>query len=144
MTPSSRQKLHEAKEGALEVLLHNARNGQGGLPSTAAWGYPEPYTRDLLIASLGILVSGNEELRSSLGLVLRTVAKNQSRLGHIPSLVDAPDDRGASDTTPLFLLALALYRSATGQTGFLAGAARKALAWMAYQSPDDIDRKSVV
>ncbi|MBZ5638825.1 MAG: amylo-alpha-1,6-glucosidase [Acidobacteriia bacterium] len=107
------------------------------MPRTAAWGYPEPYTRDLLIASLGILVSGNQELVASLRRVLRTLARNQSPLGHVPSLVDAPEDRGASDTTPLFLLALALYRETTGERGFLAGAARKALAWMSYQSPDD-------
>jgi hypothetical protein len=137
MTPSLWKKVDKAREAALEVLLHNARHGHGNLPRTAAWGYPEPYTRDLLIASLGILVSGNQELVASLRLVLQTLARNQSPLGHIPSLVDAPEDRGASDTTPLFLLALALYRKAAGERGFLAGAARKALVWMSYQSPDD-------
>lgn len=122
---------------ALEVLLHNARHGREHLPRTAAWGYPEPYTRDLLISSLGILVSGNSELVTSLGRVLQTLAKNQSPLGHMPSLIDAPDDRGASDTTPLFLLCLAWYRRATNNPRFLAAAARKALVWMSYQSPDD-------
>jgi hypothetical protein len=55
----------------------------------------------------------------------------------MPSLIDAPEDRGASDTTPLFLLALAWYRKATGKARFLAAPARKALTWMSYQSPDD-------
>lgn len=137
MTPTFSKKVAEARAAALEVLLYNARHGRGDLPRTAAWGYPEPYTRDLLIASLGALVSGNDELVASLGRVLRTLAKNQSPLGHVPSLIDAPDDRGASDTTPLFLLAVAWYRKATGNAGFLAAPARRALAWMSYQSPDD-------
>lgn len=126
-----------ARTVAVEVLLNNARNGRGGLPRTAAWGYPEPYTRDLLIAALGILVSGNHELIGSLARVLRTLAKHQSPRGHIPSLVDVPMDRGASDTTPLFLLALACYRRHTNRPTYLAPAARKALTWMSYQSPDD-------
>jgi hypothetical protein len=134
---SKHESVEQAREAAVEVLLHNARHGRSGLPRTAAWGYPEPYTRDLLVASLGILVSGNVELYASLRQILRTLAKNQSPLGHVCSLVDSPDDRGASDTTPLFLLALAFYRQATGQAAFLGPAAKKALAWMSYQSPED-------
>ena len=70
MDTSLRKRVAAAKEAALEVLLHNARHGRHGLPRTAGWGYPEPYTRDLLIASLGVLVSGNDELRASLRSVL--------------------------------------------------------------------------
>lgn len=137
MTPESLAVIAKGRAAALDVLLYNSRNGRSNLPRTAAWGYPEPYTRDLMIASLGILVSKNRELVAAHARVLRTLAKNQSPLGHMPSLIDAPDDRGASDTTPLFLLSLAWYRTATGKRDFLAGAARKALTWMAYQSPDD-------
>src|SRR5450755_1846700 len=102
--------VEEAKQAALEVLLYNARDGRNGLPRTAAWGYHEPYTRDLLIGALGTLVSDQPELVASLGRVLLALADNQSPHGHIPSLVDVPVDRGASDTTPLFLIALALYQ----------------------------------
>ncbi|MES1176567.1 MAG: glycoside hydrolase 100 family protein [Myxococcales bacterium] len=129
--------IDDAKRAALEVLLYNARDGRGGLPRTAAWGYPEPYTRDLLIGALGTLVSGNEELIASLRRVLEVLAENQSPHGHIPSLVDAPGDRGASDTTPLFLIALALYREHLDDHGFLAEAGEKAHVWMCYQSPED-------
>src|SRR5450432_4237931 len=108
MASSLSPAVEEAKQAALEVLLNNARDGRNGLPRTAAWGYPEPYTRDLLIAALGVLVSGNQELTTSLRLVLETLAKSQSELGCISSLVDVPEDRGASDTTPLFLFSLAL------------------------------------
>jgi hypothetical protein len=132
-----RAPVEAAKRAALEVLLFNARSSGTGLPRTAAWGYPEPYTRDLMLCSLGVLVSRNDELMSSLRRVLETLAKNQSPRGHIPGLADDPEDRGSSDTTPLFLVSLALYRRATGEESFLEDAAQRALTWMAYQSPDD-------
>ena len=129
--------VEAAKRAALEVLLNNARTGRGGLPRTAAWGYPEPYTRDLLIGALGTLVSGNEELVASLRRILQNLADNQTGLGHIPSLVDVPGDRGASDTTPLFLVALEMYRTFVAEPEFLADAGHKAHVWMCYQSPED-------
>jgi glycogen debranching enzyme len=129
--------VEDAKQAALAVLLNNARDGRGGLPRTAAWGYPEPYTRDLLIGALGTLVSGNEELVASLRRVLEALAHHQSPLGHIPSLVDVPEDRGASDTTPLFLIALGMYQRFTNDPEFLASAAQRAHLWLCYQSPED-------
>jgi hypothetical protein len=127
----------EARSAALEVLLHNASGPCEGLPRTAGWGYPEPYTRDLLISSLGIFASGNEVLMHSLRRVLETLARNQSPRGQIPSLVHDPEDRGASDTTPLYLLVLGMFRRFTGAETFLAEAGVKALQWMDYQTIDD-------
>ena len=127
--------IAEAKQAAERVLLHNLHGPYHGLPRTAGWGYPEPYTRDLMIAGLGALVSGNRRLLASLRRVLEVLAGNQSDLGHIPSLVHDPQDRGASDTTPLFLMMLAMFRRATGEADFLDGPARKALTWMDYRSP---------
>lgn len=129
--------IARAKEAAIEALLHNSHGSYRGLPRAAGWGYPEPYTRDLLISGLGILVSGNEKLIASLRHVLTELARNQSPHGHIPSLVNDPEDRGASDTTPLFLMVAALYRKTTGEYDFLASAVNKALTWMEYQSPSD-------
>ena len=129
--------VEEAKQAAINVLLHNSHGPYHGLPRTAGWGYPEPYTRDLMIASLGILASGNEQLIASLRKTLLTLAKNQSTHGHISSLVHDSEDKGASDTTPLFLLSLALYRKVTGENNFLEESSLKALNWMEYQSPDD-------
>ena len=131
------QEIEAARQAALEVLLHNRKGPYHGLPRTAGWGYPEPYTRDLLISLLGIAVSGNQELIESIRIVLETLAKNQTGHGHIPSLVHDKDDLGASDTTPLFLLAVGIFRKLTGEKDFLQKAARKALTWMAYQSPAD-------
>ena len=131
------QNIEIAKKAALDVLLHNANGPFQGLPRTAGWGYPEPYTRDLMISILGIAVSGNQQLMDSIRIVLETLANNQTRHGHITSLVHDRDDRGASDTTPLFLLAAGIYRKLTGESGFLKEAVDKALVWMEYQSPSD-------
>jgi hypothetical protein len=131
------QDIETAKKAALDVLLHNARGPFQGLPRTAGWGYPEPYTRDLMISVLGIAVSGNQQLMDSIRKVLETLALNQTNHGHITSLVHDRDDRGASDTTPLFLLAAGIYRKLTGESGFLKEAVDKALVWMEYQSPSD-------
>jgi hypothetical protein len=129
--------IQQARQAALEVLRHNADGPHDHLPRTAGWGYPEPYTRDLLISGLGILASGDPALLASLLRVMTTLAGNQSNLGHIPSLVDAPEDRGASDTTPLFLLLAGILRKELDQPDFLAGPVEKALRWMEYQTTDD-------
>ena len=55
-----------AKKAALQILLHNAQGPFEGLPRTAGWGYPEPYTRDLMISALGFLTTGNEQLADAL------------------------------------------------------------------------------
>ena len=127
--------VNKAKNAALEVLLHNNHGAYRNLPRTAGWGYPEPYTRDLLICSLGILTTKNERLLKSLRRVLETLAKNQTELGHIPSLVHDPHDRGSSDATPLFLMAVGIYRKVMEDNDFLEYAVQKALKWMEYQSP---------
>jgi len=137
MNFQEKQEIDKAKQAATRVLLHNSHGIVRGLPRTAGWGYPEPYTRDLMIATLGIAVTGNKALINSHRRVLKTLAKNQSDLGHIPSLVHDREDRGASDTTPLFLLATAVFRKVTGEHYFLEEAVRKAMTWMEYQSPFD-------
>lgn len=129
--------VEQAKTAARDVLLHNLHGPFRALPRTAGFGYPEPYTRDLMIAALGFCVSGEPKLIAGLKRVLEALASHQSPRGHIPSLAHDPNDRGASDTTPLFLLGLAIYRRTAGAPDFLDEAARKALQWMAYQSPDD-------
>lgn len=131
------EKVEEAKQAALEVLRHNASGPFFGLPRTAGWGYPEPYTRDQMIASLGILVSGDAVLINALRRTLEVLAETQTFLGHISSLAHDPIDVGASDTTPLFLMGLALFRRVTGENNFLMEASEKALRWMAYQSPGE-------
>ena len=137
MQSTSWIEIEEAKKAALEVLLHNSHGPFHGLPRTAGWGYPEPYTRDLMFSILGIAVTGNKKLLESIRKVLETLAKNQTERGHIPSLVHNDEDRGASDTTPLFLLGAGIFRKVTGESDFLHNAVEKALIWMEYQSPSD-------
>lgn len=138
MINSQRQdEINVAKKAALEVLLHNMHGPFHGLPRTAGWGYPEPYTRDLMISIFGIAVSGNQDLLKSIRKVLETLAKNQTERGHIPSLVHDSDDRGSSDTTPLFLVGVGIYREVNNEPDFLKESVEKALTWMEYQSPSD-------
>ncbi|WP_321494843.1 glycoside hydrolase 100 family protein [uncultured Desulfobacter sp.] len=127
--------IGKAKQAALDVLLHNSQGPFFNLPRTAGWGYPEAYTRDLMIASLGILVTGNKTLINSLRHVFQVLSTHQTPLGHIPSIVHDPNECGASDTTPLFLMALQIFRDVTGDAVFLEEAAAKARTWMLYQSP---------
>lgn len=131
------EKISKAEKAAIAVLKHNAVGPFHGLPRTAGWGYPEPYTRDLMFSILGIAVSGDLDLHQSIRKVLETLAKNQTEHGHITSLVHQKDDRGSSDSTPLFLLGAGIYRKLTGEKNFLEEAVQKALTWMVYQSPSD-------
>jgi len=133
----SRIYIEQAKEAALNILLHNSNGPFQGLPRTAGWGYPEPYTRDLMISSLGFLATGNEKLADALERTLVALANNQSPHGHISSLANDSANRGSSDSTPLFLFGLAIFRISSNQPEFLAEEANKALEWMKYQSPDD-------
>ncbi len=137
MQTANRHEIEEAKKAALEVLLHNSHGPYHGLPRTAGWGYPEPYTRDLMFSILGIAVSENQTLLESIRRVLETLAKNQTERGHIPSLVHDKENRGSSDTTPLFLLGVGIFRKVSGESDFLNEAVEKALTWMEYQSPSD-------
>jgi hypothetical protein len=129
--------VEAAKRAAIAVLEHNAFGPFAGLPRTAGWGYPEPYTRDLMIALPGFLLTGKPALQEQMRKTLHALARHQTEHGHIPSLAHDPENLGASDTTPLFLFGLAVFRSALGEPDFLEAAAQKALTWMRYQSPDD-------
>jgi glycogen debranching enzyme len=137
MQNSDSKEIEEAKKAAVEVLLHNSHGPFHGLPRTAGWGYPEPYTRDLMFSILGIAVSENQILIKSIRKVLETLANNQTQRGHITSLVHDPENRGSSDSTPLFLLAAGIFRHLAGESAFLEAAITKALIWMEYQSPSD-------
>ena len=137
MKTSEQGMIEEAKKAAIEVLLHNAHGPYHGLPRTAGWGYPEPYTRDLMFSIFGIAVSENHKLLDSIRKVLQTLAKNQTEHGHIPSLVHDKEDRGSSDSTPLFLLGVGIFRKVSGESDFLKDPVEKSLNWMEYQSPSD-------
>ncbi|HUH29294.1 glycoside hydrolase 100 family protein [Gelidibacter sp.] len=135
MDPEDNKLIVSAKKAAIDVLLHNAHGTIANLPRTAGWGYPEPYTRDLLISVLGIATTGNKQLIQSVKNVLQTLATNQSELGQIPSLVHDKTNLGSSDTTPLFLIAVGIFRTLLDEPHFLDVAVEKALLWMDNQCP---------
>lgn len=137
MDPKAKNRVEQAKKAAIEVLRHNAQGPFNGLPRTAGWGYPEPYTRDLMICMFGIGALNDEKLLESMKKVLLRLAENQSENGHIPSLVHDADDRGASDTTPLFLIGVYIYRRVSRSPAFLEEALQKSIRWMEHQSPSD-------
>ncbi|MEO8900453.1 MAG: glycoside hydrolase 100 family protein [Polyangiaceae bacterium] len=137
MSESATSTVEDAKRAAIAVLEHNAFGPFAGLPRTAGWGYPEPYTRDMMIALPGFLLTGKPALREQMRKTLQALANHQTAHGHIPSLAHDPENLGASDTTPLFLFGLAVFRRALGEPDFLELAAQKAITWMRYQSPDD-------
>lgn len=137
LTKDQLKQIKTAKTAAIKILLHNSKGPFEGLPRTAGWGYPEPYTRDLLFSTFGIAVSDDKRLHSVIKKVLETLGKNQTEHGHIPSIVSDPANLGASDTTPLFLVAIGIYRKMTGCLHFLEKETNSALNWMEYQSPSD-------
>jgi len=114
-----RPAVEQAVRAARDVLLNNQCGPCQGLPRAAGWGYPEPYTRDLLLSSLAALVTRDGDLMRSLRGVLETLAHTQSPLGQMPSLAHDAVNLGASDTTPRFLMSLGFYRRATGEAKFL-------------------------
>jgi hypothetical protein len=90
-----------------------------------------------MLSAPALLLSGDPMLVDAVRRTLEALAQNQSERGHIPSLAHDREDRGASDTTPLFLLGLAFFRDHTNEPDFLSDAASRALRWMEYQAPDD-------
>jgi len=58
MTQPLSAAVEAARRAAVTVLEHNAFGPFAGLPRTAGFGYPEPYTRDLMISLPGFLLTG--------------------------------------------------------------------------------------
>lgn len=138
MNANKQAAIDEATTAAKRVLQYNIDHSQTRLMRTAAWGYPEPYTRDLMLSALGMMVTREKHFVDVIQRTLVKLAEGQTPLGHIPSLASDPRDLGASDTTPLFLFGLACYRISTGESNFLDEAAQKSMLWMKYQSPEDL------
>ncbi|MCU0286069.1 MAG: amylo-alpha-1,6-glucosidase [Acidobacteria bacterium] len=147
MNKKLKKKVAEAKKAAIQVLLHNFKlDDPAALPMASSWGYFEAYTRDILISLLGIITLEKEDYEDEINyqkmidklhLVLKTLAQNQTEHGHITSIVDEKNNRGSSDTTPLFIFAASLFREVKEEKKFLDEAIQKAKTWMEYQSPDD-------
>jgi hypothetical protein len=90
-----------------------------------------------MFSILGIAVSENQKLMMSIRKVLETLGKKSDRTWSYPFAGARQRRSWASDTTPLFLLGVGIFRKATGEHDFLQDAVEKALTWMEYQSPSD-------
>jgi hypothetical protein len=90
-----------------------------------------------MIALPGFLLTADDTCERKMRDTLECLAAHQSARGHIPSLAHDATTGGASDTTPLFLLGLSIFREHASEPGFLDEAAHKALTWMSYQAADD-------
>ena len=117
MDEKSLVSVDQAKDAALRILLHNARGPFQGLPRAAGWGYPEPYTRDLMISALGFLASGSEQLADALRRTLVALAANQTTRGLIPS----PRPRSCRPWLQRYHAALPLWPGAVQEIGQSAG-----------------------
>ena len=108
----------QPKFGNLTPSIRLGRRPSASYATTHANHYKdclEPPSGDIRNPTLGIsrfplwaLATGNQELADALRRTLLAVATNQTSLGRIPSLANDSADRGASDTTLLFLFGLAL------------------------------------
>jgi len=58
--------VEAARRAAVAVLEHNAVGPFAGLPRTAGFGYPEPYTRDLMISLPRVSAHRQLELREQM------------------------------------------------------------------------------
>ena len=85
MQTTDRLEIEKAKKSALEVLRHNAHGPYHGLPRTAGWGYPEPYTRDLMFSIFGIAVT-EDPLNGKYSKSTDNVAQNHDSTGTHPFL----------------------------------------------------------
>ena len=66
MNQPANRGVEAARSAAIAVLEHNAFGPYAGLPRTAGFGYPEPYTRDLMISLPGFLLTGKPALREQM------------------------------------------------------------------------------
>ena len=120
------------------MLLHNAMT----TPGTSAYGgmgISGAVNKGFDVFILRIAISENQKLIESIRRVLETLPQNQTEHGHIPSLVQDEEDRRSSDTSPLFLLGVGIFRKMTDEHDFLQDAVSKSLTWMEYHSPSNRD-----
>jgi len=98
--PMDGQRMGEVQERAWAVLEACGEGGKGLRAAAASALYPHVWTRDVGVASLGIL--GARRADSDLELVvssLATLARHQDELGRIPLKVDAEGDFPVSENS---------------------------------------------
>ncbi|MAU13008.1 MAG: glycogen debranching protein [Anaerolineaceae bacterium] len=139
------KRLAAAHEEALAVLQdcvtpHGFR--ASGLPA----GYPQIWTRDSVITSLGALVTGDQTFLNCTRASLDLLGQYQSKLGLIPLNVNpdtgyiSTENAGASDANLWYIIGHYMYYLTTKDTAFLQAhweIITKALAWLEYQDMNE-------
>ena len=114
--------------------------------SALAGGYPQVWSRDAPITSLGALLTGDAELTACARASLETLGVKQTELGMIHLNVDTrtgavtTENAGAVDANLWFIVGHFCYLEATGDEAFIRAQWPKlarALLWLRYQDMND-------
>lgn len=134
-----------AYEKALDVL-RRCVSPLGFKASALAGGYPQVWSRDAPITSLGALLTGDAELTACARASLETLGGKQTDLGMIHLNVDTrtgtvtTENAGAVDANLWFIVGHFCYLTATGDEAFTRAQWTKltqALLWLHYQDMND-------
>jgi hypothetical protein len=134
-----------AHEQAVQVL-HRCATPQGFRASGLAAGYPQIWSRDSAITSLGALVTGDPQLIAAARASLLTLGAHQSRTGLVPLNVDpdshavSTENAGAVDANLWYILTHFTYFLTVGDAEFLRGhwpGISQAANWLEYQDMNE-------
>lgn len=128
----------KAKE-VLRTCLHEA-----GFKASADY-YPDVWTRDTVIASIGALTTEVPEFHDGVRSSLESMAKHQNKRGHIPNWVPVTTEsrgmlNGAIDANLWYVIGHWLYWRYHGDADFLRAhleSLRRAMVWLEYQDSND-------
>lgn len=139
--------LHESRQLLLRNLTPHGILAASRSPQAEQRRYTRVFGRDAAICALGMLVSGDPELRAGAKNGLITLARHQAENGQIPKYVDPDADQadfwylGCIDATLWWLIAIKFYaRHEPGEQieEILAQQIGKALVWLRCQEHPQI------
>jgi len=139
--------LHESRQLLLRNLTPHGIRAASPTPQAEQRRYTRVFGRDAAICALGMLVSGDAELKAGAKNGLMTLARHQAENGQIPKYVDPDAERadfwylGCIDATLWWLIAVKFY--AHHEPGerieeALAQPIAKALVWLRCQEHPQI------
>ena len=137
--------IEEARKQALDVL-YDCITPHGFRASALKEGYPQIWSRDSMIVSLGAVTTGDHQLLEACRASLVTLNKHQSSRGLVQLNVNpdnsyvSTENAGAVDCNLWFILGHFLYLEITGDLDFLKShwlQVKKAMTWLVYQDMNE-------
>ena len=137
--------IEEARKHALEVL-YGCITPHGFRASALKEGYPQIWSRDSMIMSLGAVTTGDSQLQEAIRASLITMREHQSSRGLIQLNVNpdnsyvSSENAGALDCNLWFILGHFLYFEISEDLEFLQSHwmnISKALEWLDYQDMNE-------